>query len=416
MEAVDDPFGLPPEELDEGYQEPDLSTTADEIQQRVFDDLATRAPGWEAHDGNLDVWLVEAFSSEAADIRELAVDVPSAIFRAFGEQIMGIPARQPVPATATATWTAVDDSGYTIEPGFQIAIPRTGDENVAFEVTMEVTIPPGETTTQTGEVPLAAVIEGEQGNGLTGPVEVLEPIDWVLGVVLELPTAGGDDGQTDEQYLDEMSLLMRLVALRPVVPGDFAIMALQVPGVGRAIAMDGYDAGAETWGNDRMITLVLTDEAGQPVPTSVRQAVDDLLESRREVNFIVEEIDAEYQTIDVSYECTTYVGFDPEIVRSDVNTAVAAYLSPANWRLGLSSPDTSGGEVILGPPAEGGRSVIRKYEIASLISVLGGVDFVTEIRINGADADLTLSGLTTLPQPGTIDGTVTTPGGVVSSP
>ena len=415
-EIADEPFGPELVEVEDegGYQDPDLETTADEIQQQVFDDLAGRAPGWEAADGNLDTWLIEAFSAEAANLRELVVDVPSAIFRTFGEQIMGVTSRVASPALASATFTAIDDQGYVIEAGFQLAIPRSGNESIAFEVVSEVEILAGQTETAPGVVSLAAVTPGEGSNGLLGPVEVIEPVDWVQSVVLTAPTAGGDDGQTDEQYLDELSQLMRLVALRPVLPGDFATLALTIPGVGRAVAMDGYDPDTDTWNHDRTVTVVVTDEQGEPLPESIKQQVDDYLQSKREVNFVINVIDAQYEDVDVSSELVTFTGYDPAVVRETVINALTAYLSPANWRLGLSSPSMYGGEVISGPPPEGGHSVVRQYELAVVLNSGLGVDYVETILIDGVDDDFALSGLTTLPRPGAIDAAVTTPEGVTS--
>ena len=52
------------------YEPPDVELDEQAIAQQVFDDLATRSPGWTANDGNLDTWLIEAFAAIGAAIRD----------------------------------------------------------------------------------------------------------------------------------------------------------------------------------------------------------------------------------------------------------------------------------------------------------------------------------------------------------
>ena len=115
---------------------------------------------------------------------------------------------------------------------------------------------------------IRAVQTGEQGNRLSGEAELIDPLFWVESVQVPIETTNGVDGQTLEEYLESLISLMRIVALRPILPLDYAILALRVPGVARAVAMDGYDPGTETWGHARMVTLILTNDEGLPVSTA----------------------------------------------------------------------------------------------------------------------------------------------------
>ena len=389
---------------DTGFTGPDVETDERAITETIFASLTRRVEGWVAHDGNLEVWLIEAFAAVAAEIRSLAADVPAAIFTTYGEEVLAIPIRVPTPALAQSTWTAADDLGYSIPIGTQFTVARTGDELIAFQVTVGATILPGERSV--GGVEVAAVESGARANALSGPGEIVDPLSWVETIDMSA-ASGGDDGQDATTYLNELSMLMRVIALRPILPGDFAILALRVVGVGRAVAMDGYDPDSRTWGHARTISLILTDDNGEPVPPATATQVRTTLEQLREVNFVVNVIAPDYEAVDVGYEVTTFAEQNPDLVRDACDAALRDYLSPANWRLGTTSPGISAGEVIPPPlgDAEPGRMVVRRNELIGLLDRVRGVDWVDDVTINGEAADQTLDGPTTLPRPGEIEGT-----------
>ena len=56
---------------DVGFTGPDVETDQDAIAEAVFGRLAELVPNWQAHDGNPDVWLVEAFAAIGSEIRTL---------------------------------------------------------------------------------------------------------------------------------------------------------------------------------------------------------------------------------------------------------------------------------------------------------------------------------------------------------
>jgi hypothetical protein len=396
-------------EADVGFTGPDIETDEQEIARQVFNRLAYVVPGWEAHDGNPDTWLIEAFAAVAAELRALIRDVPDAIFVTHGTEVLGLPIRPPAPALGHSTWTAIDDRGYTVRTGAQITLARTGDELVGFEVLAGAEIPPGETTVD--NVPIRAVEDGAAGNGLVGAAEVSDPYDWVESVVVTRPTTNGDDGQDRTMYLDQLSTLLRVVAFRPVLPGDFAVLALTIPGVGRAVAMDGFNPLDGTWGHQRRVCLIAWAQDGRTLEDAVRASVRAYLESIREVNFIVDVISPLFETVDVDFSVTMFGEQDPDVVHSICIDAIEQELDPANFRLGTTSPATGAGEVIP-RPEEGeipGRQTIWINNLIGLLDRCRGVDRVYWVTINGDAADLELGGPFTLPRPGEITGTVNTP-------
>jgi hypothetical protein len=425
------------------------------IAQRIFDRMVERAPGWRAADGNLDTWIIEEFATVASEIRAEALTVPDSIFMTYGQEVLGIPAQVPVPAVGTTTWTASDDRGYQIPTGTQIVVPRTGDELVVFEVMFAREIPVGETVAT--DVQVRAMEPGFAGNDLDGPAEPVDPLWWVESIEIDQPTERGVDGQTVDQYLSELILLLRVVALRPILPWDYAVLAMRVPGVARAIAMDGWrpavdlpgdadfaradlegwltahavhmpeqaamirsvvatltpDAAGGSWGHQREVTLIVTGADGLPVPAATRAQVRDYLEGLREVNFLVNVIDAEYQPVDIGWEVTAFVEQDIDVVHELCDAALRDALSPANWRLGTTSPSIAAGEVIAVPTEdavadgfEPSRQTIRVHDIVGLLDRQRGVDWVGPVTIQGVAEDFQLDGPTTLPLVGDIEGLV----------
>lgn len=416
MSFIGDPEEVPNPNAEMAFEEtamarPDVETDTRAIAERIYDGLAARFPGWIARDGNLEVGLTDEWSAVAAELRQEAVTVPEAVYQTYGEEVLGIPATPPAPANGTSTWTALDDEGYTIPAGTQLTLARTGDDLVAFEVLSSVEIPKGETTVD--DVQIVATATGAQGNELSGPGELIDPLFWVHSIDVPDPTAGGLDGQALEDYLTLLIMLMRLVALRPILPLDFAILTLQLPEVARAVSMDLYDPGSGTWGHARTITVILIGPDGRPVGTEVKQQAAARLESLREVNFVIHIIDAPLEPIDVTYRVVAYSEQDPTIVKDACDQALEDYLSPANFRLGTTSPSTVGGEQI-NPPAPGqtpGRQTLRLNDIIGLLDRQRGVDFVPVggVQINGQADDFTLPEPYTLPDVGQINGTVAVP-------
>jgi hypothetical protein len=434
----------------------DIDTDARIIAERIYDRMVERIPGWTAHDSELATILIDEFSTVAAEIRQEALNVPGdSIFATYGVEVLGIPITPPEPAVGEATFTAVDNQGYTVGPDTQFTLARTGDELVVFEVVAGAAIAPGERFV-TG-VQIRAAEAGANGNDLSGAGDPVDPLVWIESIEVEYPTAFGSNGQTLDEYLTDLISLLRVIALRPVLPWDFAILALRVPGVARAVAMDGYrpnawpeppsdevvaardalvawretyaatrglveeravvsnaiamldpDENGGSWGHARTVTLILTDEHGEPCPLPVKAAVRNTLEALREVNWRVYPIDAEpYVDIEVAYEVTAFAEQNPEIVGALCDQAIRDALSPADFRLGTTSPAIAAGEV-MPPPDEGeppGRQTLRVNDFIGLLDRVRGVDWVDWVTLNDG-GDYRMPAPTALPRPGSISGRV----------
>lgn len=375
-----------------------LEADPDALAQEAFDYIAARIAGWQPSPGDPLTIALESFAQIAAELIEVASDVPTAIYRYLGASLFALPPVEASRAAGTSTWTMRDDAGYTIPAGTVVGIPAAGDQLVGFETVADVVVPPGSTTTAAGEVALLAVEAGAAGSGLTGPVTLIDSLAFVTGVALVGQTTGGVDAESDADYLDRLTAELRLLSPRPILPEDFAVMARRVSGVERATAVDGYNPADGTTDNERMVTVAVVDAAGQPVSTATRNAVDALLQAEREVTFIVHVIDPTYTAVDVTFTATALPGFDPADVEARAEAAVADYLSPANWGRTAST-----GATWLNRP------IVRYLEVAEIINRVDGVDYIDALTVEAGTVDVPLTGVVPLPTAGAIAGTVNAP-------
>jgi Baseplate J-like protein len=221
------------------YLSPPIETDPQILAQDCFDFLQTEYPGWIPAEGNFEVWLIEAMARMIGQLRDITSLVPTAIFKYFGKTLMGILPIEPSNASGTSTWTMIDDLGYTIPAGTQLQIRDSAGNYFPFQTNVDVVVAPGSTVTDTGGVSITAVFEGEASSGLSGDGELLDILPFIDSVAIEGETTGGQDGQTDEEYLNHLVEQLQLMAPRPILAPDFAGMAKNIAGVWRAVAIDG---------------------------------------------------------------------------------------------------------------------------------------------------------------------------------
>src|SRR4051794_6645801 len=80
------------------------------------DYLTARWPEYRPSPANFDSGTIDAHARMIAELRDLAANVPDDIFKRIA-WLAGLPLLTGTPATLTATITAVDELGYTMEAG-----------------------------------------------------------------------------------------------------------------------------------------------------------------------------------------------------------------------------------------------------------------------------------------------------------
>jgi len=383
-----------------GYIRVPLDTNPSDLAQDVFDYINGQAPQWIPSEGNLDVWIIRAVAQMASELRDLATDVQDDIFRYFGATLVGL---QPIDATAAqgnTTWYLNDSLGHTISAGTTVGIIDANNNVIPFQVANDVTVPNGSNQTQAGEVIIRAILPGAQGNALGGAgaaIQLIDVIDWVQRVELTGPTAGGADAEDDITYLNRLARYMQRLSLRPILPADFAAMTLDVdPVIQRAVCIDLYNPADHTTNNQRMVTIVAIDSAGNDVPQVVKNEIISYLQANREVNFIVNTMAPNYTTVSVTTTIHVATGYDTTSVNNAVIGAINNYLSPATWGQDPSILEASIVESWIDIPK------VYFNEVITLISNVAGVDRVISLTLNGGTVDISLTTPASLTKPGTV--------------
>lgn len=384
------------------YIAPPLVTEPADLADESFAYLEAQVDGWLPSPGNLDTWMVESIAQLAGELMDVASAVPASIFRYFGATLLNLPPAEAVSATGITSWVVRDSLGYTIPAGTLVGIPADGDELVPFETAADAVIPPG--SVGADGVVIIAQEPGTDANGLTGQPELVDALDFVTGVALTGPfdpglgmaaTTGGVDPESDAEYQNRLRELLQLLAPRPILPNDFAVLAKTVPGVYRATAIDLYNPGPPVTTNvPRCVTVVVVAEDGNPVSAIVRQQVDDLLQSEREVNFLVFVVDPTYTTVNVTFRVHPYPDYGGQDVVDRCVSALTDYLSPQNFG---ATPYGEAPQWLSDP-------WVRYLEVAEVINRVEGCWYIVSLTVNGGTVDVALPGVGALPKSGDIQG------------
>lgn len=387
-----------------GYIDVPVDTDPVDLAEEAFAYIETNVPGWLPSPANLEAWVVESQAQIASELRTLIALVPESIFKFYGETVLGLPSRDAVAAEGSTTWTSRDTAGYLVPAGSLLAItPPASFDSYAYETTEDFAIAYGQTVV--GDVAVRAIEPGAAASGLSGTVQPLDQLDFIASVTLDGATSGGQDAETDAAYLSRLSDLLTLLSPRPILPQDFALLAQANPSVGRATAIDLYNASNGQTNVPRCVTVVLVDDDGNVVPAQIKSDVLATLQTQREVNFLVFVADPTYATIDVQFQVTCYRGNDPTSVANAVVAQLQSWLSPTNW-----------GKPTFGDPGSTlswiNDATVRYLEVAEQINLVDGVHYIVDgtlkTRLSGgtfATTDIVMPGVAPLPRPGLITGT-----------
>ena len=328
---------------------------------------------------------------------QLAANVDAAIFSEWGKQIVNVVPQEATRATVASTWTVQDESGYTIQAGTQVDIARSGDERIGFLVTADVVIDPGSKVTEAGEVVLEAIEPGLDGNGLEGEGILIDALFFVTDIAIVGASSGGTDAEDPAAYLGRLALTMQTYIEGVVIARDVEIVALNVPGIGRALALDNYDAVLEEGEQEKTTTVAVTDDEGEAATAEAKEALEAKLEEKREVNYVFYVIDATYHSLDVEGAIVPMQGFDKAEVAANVKGAIEDAFSQA--RHGQQPPGDTSSWV--------NSDTLRYQDLVTVVNNAEGVDHYESLkwRIGVAAmgiADIALSGAAPLPKPDSI--------------
>jgi hypothetical protein len=365
--------------------------------------IAQSGGTWKADTGALETWILEAFSREAERLLTHAGDMTDEAYTTFGLEDVGLPQQTGVPATVASTWTLRHDDGHTITAGTLVAV---GPDQQLFAVVADVTVPPASTSTAAGEVDLAAVETGVQGNGIPAGTAQLVSLDAAVAtIVTTATTAGGVDDETDGEYRSRLRDDIRLQVRIAVTADDLPTQARRITGVHRALAIKGYDAVNDLADQPGHATVVGVDENGDALdaPTKTELEAELTASNRRILNGTIHVIDHTLVAVAVDFSAVAEADADPDVAEAAAIAAITAELDPATF---------AGGDQ--DPPMWTDDTVVRHDRMVQLVRNTPGIAYLDgPLTINGVEANLDLSaGGVIAPLPnavGTVTGTVTAP-------
>lgn len=372
-----------------------------EAEESAFDVVRQHFPGWEPNDADEMTVLLRAAAVMYSDVATLSTQMGAEGFRYFGRTVVQLPPQDEVSASGTATFTLKDTNGpYIIPEGTEIAGTGPLGEPITFATTTARASAAGASTI--AGVPVAATIEGAAGNGVVGPGEFVEFLDYLTAVTFDTPTLGGADRESDDDYLDRLATHTELFARTPIRASDFATLGRYLAGAGvRATAIDMLNPVTGSVSDLATVTVAFVDESGEAIPTDKRSSVVAQLLALREVGFAVYGVDPTYTAFDVSFVGTSYPGRDPAEVDQAVTDVLREALSPARWGQRLDTGETL--EWFNDPVVTYGYLVSRMMSVEGLWK--GDLTFAKSGGALGT-GNQTMSGYAPLPRPGTVQGTV----------
>lgn len=256
-------------------------------------------------------------------------------------------------------------------------------------------------TTDIGQIEIIAVDPGPDATGLQADPQLEEPLAWYGSIVVEAPTVGGAEGETDVIYRNRLADSAALMARTLVIADDFARDArTNFPLIERALPLDGYNPGDSTFGNGGYMTVAVVNDAGLDPGSTARDAGEVAQQALAISGMVVNWIAATYTAVTVVFAAVSYEQFDPVAVEAAAEAAVLEFLSPAQWGL----PPFGDQRDWLNTPT------VRYRDVVAAIENVEGLDYTTSVTVNGGTADVTLTGAAPLPSTAsTASGTVTAP-------
>lgn len=386
------------------YIQPPIEASEGVLLNRGLNTLQLNLPGWRPAAGSVEVLVLEICARMAADQAEVASKIPTDIFRYFGRSVLNLPPNDATRATFEIIFTVQNTAGYTIPAGTQVGVRDTAGVNHGFELLNDLVITAGQST---GQTTATATETGSLHTDLDltdDNVTIATSLSYVLNVApATAATAGGEDAETDADYLQRLVERYQLLALTAVTPEDFRLLAISHASVGRALAIDLYDPNNPTVQTERCVTVAVVDPDGNAVSAAVRSEVADLLTDTREANFKTFVIGPNYTIVDVSVTAVALPDQELTVIQATVDDAIRAYLNSGTW--GGSSADPSYWRNV---------ASVRFLELAAVVDNVQGVDYVSTLTlaVGGgtlSTADVPLAGVAPLPQAGTISVSVTAP-------
>lgn len=362
-------------------------TLYDKDPQSIYDlavtNLQTALPEWVPREANIEVLLLEALALQVSESVGAINRLPSGIIEAL-LTLFGVTRDSGSAPIVDLEFTMVNTLGYTIAAGTEVRLSLSGGLlPVVFATTIDLVIPPGSSTGTVSAVGDRFTAEANSTpSGTT--LELLDSLIYVESVTLDSLTTGGTDPEDDTEYFTRGTTRFSRLSDTLILPRHFTAYALEQTNVERAFTIDNWDSVGGAPGDDPGHVTVAVYGNGATLSGAEKTALQTAMGDLAAVNLQIHVIDPTITAVNVTAAVVAKAGYDPVEVDTAVTTAVTDYLNPMTWDWG---------------------GTVRRFELASIMDQVEGVDYVNTITTPASDTALT--GYAPLASAGTINITVT---------
>jgi len=363
-----------------------LDLDAQQLIEQALAAAAEKWPDWTPREGNTEVVLLELLAAMAEEDVYALNRIPDGVTEAL-LRLTGLTRDLGATATATVTFTAGDDAGYTVPAGTVVRVDTASVEDLDLTTDTPLVIAAGQTT---GTVAVTATVPGTAGNGIAAgtAVEVLDSLTGIESAELATGTAGGRAPEDGAAFLARATPRLSTFTTTLVRPQDVeAYVASTNPGIVRVKVLDRYNPSSGGVGeSDGYVAVAVAAAGGADLSGAAKDALEVDLAARMHAGLRVNVIDADLTTVAVTITVLALPGYDPADVEDSVDAVLRDYLNPDTWAW---------------------STLVRRNELIARADTAAGVDTVLSVTVPAVD--LPLGGAAPLATAGAINITVQAP-------
>lgn len=274
-------------------------------------------------------------------------------------------------ASVTFSLTAIREQPFTIPANFEVKA-TVRNKTYSFFTESIVQIPP---RTASITVDVVAAEEGPEYNVPRFTIkEFTQPLNFLASVINPAPAEGGLTAESEEAFIARA--IERLSLRNPVSAADFEKRAKAILGEGSVAKAIGLLAANRVTKEPGAVHLFLLNSNGQPANTAQQTQVYAEISERLMLGTALYVSPMELKEISGEVTAKLNPGEDPDVVADELWAAFQDYLSPAKFPVGAT--------------------VIRSEAIYNL-RLTGGVDYISQLRLNDELNDIPMSNQWTVP-------------------
>lgn len=348
------------------YEDPNLVVDEVATAEAMLAGMAEQVPGLEPRDGHALTPLAESAAVAVATALQLLRDELADAYAGVGD-VLGVQRVAAAPAEATSTWLFAGTAPAIIAGGTTVRGTTPAGDTVEFAVLRDTTAG----AASVSGVPLVAVEAGPQTNGVSGTGET----DEVAGVTItfDQESSGGTDEEGAVGFRDRIEDRSRRMRALPITPSDHAAFALDVPGVGRAYAVNRYDPATPLADAPGHVTVFgVSPGGGEMGPATLAAAVAYFAAIEKVLNAVVHVVEIPRVDVTVRVDVRAMPDTSVEDLRARVRAAITDALEPDRFiaddrRPGLFRPP---------PPS------VTQYHVDQALAGMEGLRSVELVLVN----------------------------------